>query len=484
VQQALGWVRARQVALLEAVKHTTLLRDIDLGLPASARWPRQALADRYHRQCACLGVPFWEAADAALQAEDAWARLSPFLAWFGELGDGATHVLDAVLQHYMGVYRVAPERMEKLVNYLFRYELQFRGKALDHTLPEGRGVVRLEFDPQRERLVAQLWQGRKKKLLGEFEMLTEVRKAQDQDPPHAVPRTRAQLKSLTRALKRDEIRVFTLAQAELEVPHAEALEGFGKQLAAAAAVLRASVVMTRLIEELRENPPGQVPFDAYFAVAEETLQGVGPTVELIDYALRKSGVAQGAGKLFVRGALRLGRVGDVIEAGRNLAAGAETLASSLAPGRGNTDLAEYLRRGETAAMWLEGTKGLVQVATGMAGVTGLLLATGTTVAMAPASVCVLVGSVLVATLDVVVYVASGGNSPVDEFVDAVKRARLAQFQLERDGRIRLPDEEPPEPPPKDRRHYHPPPHPASDLAKHIGGLHALARDCLQTDRKS
>jgi hypothetical protein len=479
VQEALGWVRDKQAKLIGNISHVQLLRDLDIHLPRQAPAARVGLGQRFHYQCACLGVPFWEAEEVALQSEEAWNKLAPFLTWLGESTDLVALLFEKLLDHYVKVYQVGPRSVELLVQHLYRYHVKLRGGASEQTLPKQRAVLRLSYDPDSGRAVAQLWQGPKKRLLGEFELLTQVAAAGDHDPPHAVPRTRQQHKLLRRALRRGQLRSFVLAERELEVPHADALEGFGKRLAVAGVLLRASVAITSLVEQLKQKPPDGVSFDAYLAVAEETLQGVGPSASLAEYVLRKQGAAAAdiAPHPFVRGAARLVRMGDLIEAGRNLAAGGQTLATLLAPERSTTDLAMYLSRGESVPAWLEGTKGLVQIATGSAGLMGsLALGMGTTAAALPLGTWVVLGSVAIATFDVIIYVKSGGTSPVDEFLRQVREARRQQFQLRQDGSIKLPDETPPETPAGAR----PVPHakPTSRLAQHMGTLHALLNQHL------
>lgn len=479
IQEALGWTRDLQARLLGGITHARLLRDLDVCVPRPDRSGRLRLAQRFHCQCACLGIPFWEAEELVLQSEEEWHKLAPFLAWLGETTDLVAVLFQALLDHYIKVYRAGPRSLELLVQHIYRYHVNLRPGVSERTLPRQRAVVRLVYDPESGRAVAQLWQGAKKSLLGEYELLTEVVPTGADALPSTVPRTKTQHKRLRRALTRGKLRSFVLAERELEVPHADALAGFEKQLAVAGALLRASVAITSLIEEIKHEALDGVDYDAYFAVAEETLQGAGPGASLAEYVMRKQGKAGAeiAAHPFVRGAAKLARMGDLVEAGRNLAAGGQTLATLLAPERSTTDLAMYLSRGESVPAWLEGTKGLVQVATGSVGLIGsLVLGMSTTVVGVPLATWVVIGSVVIATFDLVIYVESGGKSPVEGFLNEVRKARLEQFQLRGDGTIKLPDEEPPATPPGAR----PVPHaePASKLAQHLGSLHALLREHL------
>ncbi len=152
----------------------------------------------------------------------------------------------------------------------------------------------------------------------------------------------------------------------------------------------------------------------------------------------------GAGKAgahpFVRGGAALAKLGTVIESSRNLVAGAQTLATLIAPTQSSTDLAHYLERGEVVPAWLEGTKGVVQMATGSAGAGTLLLGASLTVATLPLSTWLAVGLVAVATLNVLIYVKTGGDRPLDEYLDNLRRARRKQFKLDNMGRILMPEE--------------------------------------------
>lgn len=122
----------------------------------------------------------------------------------------------------------------------------------------------------------------------------------------------------------------------------------------------------------------------------------------------------------------------------NVVSGATTLATLLPDAArehlgasATTDLQRYLRDGETFAALVETAKGAVQVGTGTA---GLCVVGGlTTLAGVALSQVVAVGLVAIAMADVVIYVDTGGASPVQNFKDGSSSASAGSSAMRADG---------------------------------------------------
>jgi hypothetical protein len=275
----------------------------------------------------------------------------------------------------------------------------------------------------------------------ELELLTSVGTA-PQDEVHAPVGRRdpgTSFKRYRRSLARGEVRVFKARPQTLWVPDEDAagLSGFPKALAGTAAALKTGMAAAALIDELLEHDLAEADARVVLDLTQESLQAlevvVGPLLE------RLSGQGNKVTRLLVNACKRAGKPGLMLESIRNFGSGAMTLSTFFTGDGAGTDLARYLDRGQTLPAFLETTKGLVQVATGGAGMgaamaggdatLALVLGTGTTLATIPLSAWVAVGLVTVAMLDVVIYVDTGGGRPVDDFLDGVREARKAQFML-------------------------------------------------------
>jgi hypothetical protein len=215
------------------------------------------------------------------------------------------------------------------------------------------------------------------------------------------------------------------------------------QAGARRTLIKSGLAVRALAAECKGKKLGDVEFDLYLEVAEESLQALEPGSEILQSVFARAGMgaSKAASHPFVHGGAALAKLGTVIEASRNLIAAGQTLATLIAPIRSSTDLANYLDRGETVPAWLESIKGLVQVASGGAGVGTLVLGASTTLAAVPLSAWVAVGLVAVATLDVLIYVKTGGGSPVDAFMRSVRDSRRQQFKLSTADGILMPGEE-------------------------------------------
>ncbi len=445
IREALDWIREKQRTMLESFSHPQLMEDLALYVPPSDFALRLELGDRYHFHCANVDLRFWERADRDLATQDAWDKLAPHLAWLGEGSDLLAQMFDGLLDRYVATYRQTAESVETMVRYLYRYHWMIQGNRAEQTLPQSVVTVRLEYDPIRDLAVAKVYQGARSTLLGEYELFTRLASAPAGEAHAPLGPTHSDdgLKLFRRAMHRGKVRGFVLAERSLEVPHADVLSGFPKALATAGALIKSGLALGALIAEAKTKKFGDIELDVYLELAEESFQALEPGADILNSVLMKAGKSaqQAASHPFVRAGTALSKVGGVIEASRNLIAGGQTLATLLAPARSDTDLAHYLERGEVVPAWLEGTKGTVQVATGSAGFGALLLGASTTVATLPLSALVAVGSVAVATLNVLIYVHTGGGSPVDAYLNAVREARRKQLKLSTGNRILKPDED-------------------------------------------
>jgi hypothetical protein len=372
--------------------------------------------------------------------------MRPYLAWLGESADLLALMFRGLLDQYVAAYRQhTSESVATMVRYLYRYHSLLQGHRAEQVLPSASATLRLEYDPTRDRAVAKLYQGGRAKLLGEFELWTRMVQAPagEAHAPLGATSSRDGLRLFQRAMKRGKVREFVPTACVLEVPHADALSGFPKALASTGALIKAGLALSALVAEAKTKQLRDINLDVYLELAEESFQAFDPATDIVHSVLMKTGstTAQAASHPFVRAGGVLSKLGGVIEASRSLFAGGQTLATLLAPARSNTDLAQYLERGETVPAWLEATKGGVQLANGGAGFGALLLGGSTTVATIPLSALVAVGSVLVATLNVLIYVQTGGGSPVDDYLKAVREARRRQFTLSADNRILEPGEQ-------------------------------------------
>ena len=448
VERAIGWLEEQKFALLDAVGPTTLKRSLALHVPRSSLEYRAELADRFHFLCATAGVRFWERAAAELATQSAWDELKPFVVWMSEGAGLLEKVFDGFLQRYLPAYRgLLTESAEQAVQYLYRYHLTLSGKGIQQALPACDVIVRIEPQAQSGRAVVKvLRRGRATELM-EMEVLTSVFAA-PADEPHAPlgsTDTRTRFKRFQRAMQSGQVRSFTAVQQTVRVADAdsETLARFPKRLAAVAALLDTGMAVHALIGELAKKKPENVDTKFYLDVAQESFAAVEPGVALLAPLFERAGPrASSVGRALTVGAGYLNRASVALESVRHVLTGGATLLTFFAPKSSDTDLARYLaeRRGLPAV--LETTKGMLQVAVGAAGGTGLVIGTATTVATLPISTWFVVGLVAVATLDVLIYVDTGGSSPVQAFLNKVREAREAQFQLEK-RRILLPDETPP-----------------------------------------
>ncbi len=479
IQEALGWIRDKQDTLLASFSHPQLLRELTLHVPAADFATRLELGDRYHFQCASIGLPFWEQAAAKLATQEDWDRIAPYLKWLAEDADALAKMFEGLLDQYVAAYRLSAESVERILRYLYRYDLTLRGYRAEKTLPKATATLRLEYDPVRKRAVAKLYRGARATLLAEYELLTTVSSVLTGEAhvPLGPTHTDDGLKLFRRAMRKGQVREFVLAQTSLEIPDADAPSGFAKALATAGTLLNCGIAIGTLVKEVKKKGFEGVELDVYLDVVEETFSGIetvtdavrsvlqqaaktkaaqqaasgplfaashvstkGGAVAVLGASANAANTTAGSSRSFVRAMKAVSNVGTVFEASRNLIKGGQTLATLLSPARSDTDLANYLERGETVPAWLEGTKGFVQIATGGAGIGTLLLGASTTVAAIPLSAVVVVGNVAVATLELIIYVQTGGGSPVDEYLKSVRRARRKQFKLSTSDEILKPDQ--------------------------------------------
>ncbi len=349
VHEALAWVRKKQKDLLASFGHDQLIQDLGLHVQSSDFALRVALLDRYHFQCANAELAFWQAADAKLSSQDDWDKLRPYLIWLGESSDLLSEVFSGLLERYIAVYRLRAESTETLLRYLYRYHLTLTGARAEQVLPQAKATVRLEYDPSKGRAVAKLYQGARATLLGEYELFTKVTSpvAGEAHAPLGPNSSRSGLKLFRRAMAAGQVREFVLAEKALQVPHADVLSGFPKLLASTGALIKAGLAIQALAAEAKEKSLGEIEFDIYAEVAEESLQALEPGADILQSIFVRAGM--GAGKAavhpFVRGGAALAKLGTVIESSRNLVAGAQTLATLIAPSSSSTDLAGYTASG-------------------------------------------------------------------------------------------------------------------------------------------
>jgi hypothetical protein len=440
-QTALGWVQAQQRKLLDAARHDLLLGDIACCYPKEAQG-RIALADRYHLQCAALGVRFWESAEAAFKNTSDWDRFVPYLSWLQEDASLLAALYGEMVQRYLATYDLSAESLESFLNYVYRYDLQLNRSARNMTRSNARGKLSLVGDPSSGRVHALLYTEslQKPRVLAKFEVLTQLENMPENElhKPLGAKDTKQRMRNLKRAMTAEQIRTFHVESA-VDLGPAHSTSRLGLMLATAAEVVGASLALSKLVDELKTTRWRDVSVDMYLEAAESTFMLFEPGKEVLEIMFREAQVAPSKVTPLLRGAGAIGKAGAWIEAGRNLVAGAHTLASLTTPHTSSTDLAKYLDRGQVAPAWLEGVKGVVQVGTGTTGVAALAVGAGTTLATLSLGTWVGIGMVAVAMIDVLIYSRTGGSGPVDEYLNKVRDARINQFDLDEE-RIRLPSE--------------------------------------------
>jgi len=221
----------------------------------------------------------------------------------------------------------------------------------------------------------------------------------------------------------------------------------------------------------------------FLDLGEEVFQGFAPATKLTYYVLNKAGLAAplaAESKLLAAGE-KLGKLGGAVAALHSVYSGFSTLVSLRDPLREDTDAARYLRHEEAVPFWLETVKGVAQVATGVGGVTELLLGLGVTTATAPVAMVTAFGAALIAALDVAIWVESGGERPTQEFEDRYRAATRRQFRLSADLQI-APPPTASSPPLGSSKQGAAQESSASRFAKNFAVLNALARTQLSTRR--
>jgi hypothetical protein len=234
----------------------------------------------------------------------------------------------------------------------------------------------------------------------------------------------------------------------------------------------AAIALSKLVKDLKAKEWKDVDVGLYAEATESTFMLFEPGKDLLKLMFREAQISSVKAAPFLRGAGALGKAGVAIEAVRNTLTGMQTLNTLLAPHTSQTDLAKHLDRGEPVAAWFEGLKGLVQVGTGAAGMQILCGAT-TTIATLSLGVWVAIGSVTLAMHDVLIYHATGGDSPVDDFLRRVRAARISQLRVNSEGRILLPTEEYVERKPLEAETRRGPAH--SVLSRQLGSLNQVAK---------
>lgn len=416
---------------LGSISIMAVMRAIAMHLPKGSARPRAA--EHYYRTCAQLGVRFWDHPDLSATTKAQWDAYKPFIAWLGEGVGLLTEMLVGTLEPHLLLHRaLTAGEVTKVIDFLYRHELVLKGKPLDLALPTSGVRVRLVPSGSGKELIATATSNDGTTELARMRVLTHVEPDSRSHVWSGIDaRSRAKVRRFRAAQGRD-VRRFVIERETVLVPDAARLEGFSKGLALFASSIKLTLATKALIDEVRTNGTND-NFDTnvYLNVAQEALAAVVPTTEVIAMALDRTRY-RGASDVLVRGAKRLSALGLLSESIRNIAGGLTTLATLLpyaareSVGQGDTtDLDRYLDQGDAVAALVETTKGALQIGIGAA----QLLAVGgaTTIAAMPLAQVVSVGLFSVALMDVIIYLHTGGSSPVQGFKDGVRLGQRRQF---------------------------------------------------------
>ncbi|HEX5660301.1 MAG TPA: hypothetical protein VFX59_24065 [Polyangiales bacterium] len=429
-----GWVFSNVSKRLSSVSHIAMMRALAVHVPKSSA--RRDLAERYFRTCAQLDVRFWKHPEVGVATQSFWDGFKPYMVWLAEDAGLLAEVLVTALEPHLRAYRnCTAAELEPVVQYFFRYHLTLSDQPVSRTLPELNARLKLEKIDAGEAVIATLTTRQGTTELARLKLLTRLPAAGEDRVFAPVGRPfEEEHVARFKAARKKATRQFTAVEQTVRIPDVDALQTFPKKLAVFAAVVKTSLVMKALIDANLAADlqiAGEVDAGLFLSLTQETLAAVGPTTDLIAY-VRDERQYGGANDWLVRGGNRFVKAGLALEALRGVVAGVTTLATLLPHetrerlgATGTTDLDRYLRDRESFAALVETTKGIVQVGVGAAQL--CVLGGATTLAGVALSQVIGVGLVAVALMDVVIYVDTGGSSPVQEFKDGVNLALKRQF---------------------------------------------------------
>jgi hypothetical protein len=487
IERVKGWVLEKQQSVLRSIDLLSFKSDLGLHLPETHAEKRQWLLTRLLDACATHERAFWEEKSPPVTAQTQNTFDAKALKWLGADAEATGKTLLTFLQSRLGQYKFTAQSVDALVERMYALQCLMLGRQQSGTLPVRDCTVHLKrADATGQALVAYVQLGQEQHTLGLYRIASQEAGRKSDGPNNATAKpSKEKLVRLTHWTEADD---FHLVTRKATVRYFEGGTTLADNMLGIAAVLKASVALDAMLSELSATSAGGTGAAnpvVFLDLGEEVFQGFAPATKLTYYVLNKAGLAAplaAESKLLAAGE-KLGKLGGAVAALHSVYSGFSTLVSLRDPLREDTDAARYLRHEEAVPFWLETVKGVAQVATGVGGVTELLLGLGVTTATAPVAMVTAFGAALIAALDVAIWVESGGERPTQEFEDRYEKAVRRQFKVSAKREIALPSSAE-SPLPTSPGQASTKETSASRFAKNFAVLNALARTQLKTRHTS